>query len=66
MQKNFDLTFVAQKYENLFIKNLEDDYITILTSKNLHQNSIGVLYPLIKWKKKINSEKINFKKSNIQ
>ena len=23
--KNFDLTFVAQKYENLFIKNLEDD-----------------------------------------
>ena len=35
--------------------------ITILTSKNLHQNSIGVLYPLIKWKKKINSEKINFK-----
>ena len=35
--------------------------ITILTSKNLYQNTIGVLYPLIKWKKKINNEKIQFK-----
>ena len=35
--------------------------IIILTAKNLHQNTIGVLYPLIKWKKKINNEKIQFK-----
>lgn len=35
--------------------------INIVTSKSLHQNTIGFLYPLIKWKNKIKSEKIKFK-----
>lgn len=34
--------------------------ITIVTSKNLYQNSVGFLYPLIKWKNNIKSKKIKF------
>ena len=34
--------------------------VTIVTSKNLYRNTVGFLYPLIKWKNKIKSEKIKF------
>ena len=34
--------------------------VTIVTSKYLYQNTIGFLYPLIKWKKNIKSKKIKF------
>ena len=39
--------------------------ISIITSRNLHQNTVGFLYPLIKWKNKIQSDKIKFNISYI-